>query len=98
MNTNDDSFLTSLLQYHTRLIDQKFVDNIINKIQQRNQFRMRAMILAIIIASVIAIPLLISIIERFNFVGELSSISPYLVTLILLSVLGFGAWLANEDF
>ena len=98
MDSNDDSFLTSLLQYHTRLIDQKFVDNIICKIQEKNKFRLRVMILAIMIASFIAIPLIISISEKFNIIGELLSVSPYLIILFLLPILGFGAWLANEDF
>jgi len=98
MHESDGSFLTSLLQYHTRLIDQKFVDNIICKIQEQNKFRLKVMILAIMIASFIAIPLIISISEKLALLGELYSVSIYMVSFILLSVIGFGAWLTNEDF
>lgn len=98
MNTNDDSFLTSLLQYHTRLIDQKFVDNIINQIQQRKAFRVKIMILAFILASAVAVPLLLSIAEKYSVLIEFIRFSPYLVSCALLSVLAFFVWISNEDF
>ena len=98
MNTNDDSFLTSLLQYHTRLIDQQFVDNIINNIKAKNKSRLQIMIVALFLACSIAIPLIISIGGQSTFGDTLASLSPYLITFFLLSVTGFGAWVSSEDF
>jgi uncharacterized RDD family membrane protein YckC len=98
MNTKDDSFLNSLLQYHTRLIDQKFVDNIMNNIQAKNKSRLKVMSLAMLLACLLAIPLIGSVIEEFAFMNFLTSLSPYVITFFLLSVLGFCAWLTSEDF
>jgi len=98
MNTDDDSFLNSLLQYHTRLVDQQFVDNIINNIKAKNKFRLKVMIVAIFLACSLAIPLLGSITEEFAFLNAFTSLSPYIITFFLLSVLGFCAWLTNESF
>ena len=98
MNTNDDSLLTSLLQYHTGLIDQPFVDKISNKIKANNKLRFRLMIVAIFLACLVAVPMVASISVRFDFLVNLPSLSPYIATFALLSTLGFGAWLTSEDF
>ena len=98
MNTKDDSFLTSLLQYHTRLIDQQFVDDIINKIKAKSKYRLKIMIVSFFSASLIAIPLLVSIDGKFTYGDILSSLSPYIITFFLLTIIGFGAWLTSEDF
>jgi len=98
MKSNDDSFLTSLLQYHTRLIDQQFVDGIIDNVKAKKKFRIRAMIVAMVLAFMVAIPLLINQSEGVGFLNELTSLSPYIITFLLLSTLGFGAWLSSEDF
>jgi len=98
MKTNDDSFLTSLLQYHTRLIDQQFVDDIINNIKAKNKFRLKLMVIAVFLALAVAIPLLISLGEDLFFINTLSSYSPYIITFFLLSALGFGTWLTSDDF
>jgi len=98
MKSNDDSFLTSLLQYHTRLIDQQFVDGIIDNVKAKKKFRIRAMIVAMVLAFMVAIPLLINQSEGVGFFNEFTSLSPYIITFLLLSTLGFGAWLSSEDF
>lgn len=98
MNTNDDSFLTSLLQYHTRLVDQQFVDQIIGNIKAKNKFRLHILIFAIFIACAVTITLITSMSEKFAILNAIPSLSPYLITFFLLSVLGFGAWLTSEDF
>jgi len=98
MNNNDDSFLTSLLQYHTRFIDQQFVENIISKIKAKNKLRIRLLIMAILISVSIATLLIINIGDKPEFLNMLPSLSPYIITLLLLSILGFGAWLTSEDF
>ena len=98
MNTKNDSLLTSLLQYHTRLVDQQFVDNIISNIKAKNKLRVQIIIMAILIACSVTIPLIVNITEEFDFLSSMPALSPYLITFFLLSVLGFGAWLTNEDF
>ncbi|GAA6205945.1 MULTISPECIES: hypothetical protein [Thalassotalea] len=98
MNTNDDSFLNSLLQYHTRLVDQQFVDNIINNIKAKNKFRLKVMIVAILLACSLAIPLIGSINQEFVYFHDLAALSPYIITIFSLVVLGFFAWISNENF
>ena len=98
MTTNDDSFLNSLLQYHTRLVDQKFVDSIINKIKAKNKFRLKAMVSAMLLASLLAIPLIGSITEDLVIINDFVALSPYIITFSSLSVLGFFAWLTSENF
>ena len=98
MNSNDDSFLNSLLQYHTRLVDQQFVDHIINNIKAKNKFRLKVMIVAILLACSLAVPLIGSISETLVFFNDLATLSPYIITFFLLSVVGFCAWLSNENF
>jgi hypothetical protein len=98
MKNNDDSFLTSLLQYHTRLIDQQFVDGIITKIRTKNKFRLQIMIIALFLACSVATLLLINVTEELTFIKVLPSLSPYIITFFLLSVLGFGAWLTSDEF
>lgn len=97
METNDDKRLNSLLQYHTSLIDQQFVDNICNKLQAKNKFRLKITITALVIACAIATPLLLSINESLDFLPLLSSFSPYAMTASLLAVLGLGAWLTSDE-
>jgi hypothetical protein len=98
MNTNEDSFLNSLLQYHTRLVDQQFVDNIINNIKTKNKFRLKVMAVAILLACSLAIPLIVSITEKLVLFNAFTSLSPYIITFLLFSILGFFAWLTNENF
>lgn len=98
MNTNEDSFLNSLLQYHTRLVDQQFVDNIINNIKEKNKFRLKVMAVAMLLACSLAIPLIGSITEELALFNAFTSLSPYIITFFLLSMLGFCAWLTNENF
>ncbi|MFT5295919.1 MAG: hypothetical protein ACI9YH_001935 [Colwellia sp.] len=98
MKNNDESFLTSLLQYHTRIIDQQFVDNIINNLKAKNKFRFRIMLVAVLVACSITVPMLINIREELAIISALSEFSPYIITFFLLSVLGFGAWLTSDDF
>ena len=98
MKNNDDSFLTSLLQYHTRLIDQQFVDGIIMKIRTKNKFRLQIMIIAIFLACLVASLLLINVGEKLAFFNAISSLSPYIITFFLLATLGFGAWLTSDEF
>lgn len=98
MNTSDDSFLNSLLQYHTRLVDQQFVDNIINNIKAKNRFRLKVIIVAMLLACSFATPLIPSIAEEFASLNAFTSLSPYIITFFLFSILGFFAWLTNENF
>ena len=98
MKNNDESFLTSLLQYHTRIIDQQFVDNIINNLKAKNKFRFRIMLVAVLVACSITVPMLINIREELAIINALPEFSPYIITFFLLSVLGFGAWLTSDDF
>ena len=98
MKNNDESFLTSLLQYHTRIIDQQFVDNIINNLKAKNKFRFRIMLVAVLVACSITVPMLINIREELTIINALPEFSPYIITFFLLSVLGFGAWLTSDDF
>lgn len=98
MNTNDENFLNSLLQYHTHLVDQQFLDRVITKLEINKQRRYRIMIITLLIASFIAAPMMLNIVEDFEFLVKLSQLSPYLITLGLLSTLGFTAWLTSEDF
>lgn len=98
MNTNDDSLLNSLLQYHTRLVDQQFVDNIINNIKAKNKFQLKVITVAIFIACLMATTLIASITEELTLFNAFMSFSPYIITVFLLSMLGFFAWLTNENF
>lgn len=98
MTTNDDSFLNSLLQYHTRLVDQKFVDSIINKIKAKNKFRLKAIVAAMLLAFLLVKPLIGSIAEDLVSINDFSALSPYIITFFSLSVLGFFAWLTSENF
>ena len=98
MKNNDESFLTSLLQYHKRIVDQQFVDNIINNLKAKNKFRFRIMLVAVLVACSITVPMLINIREELAIISALSEFSPYIITFFLLSVLGFGAWLTSDDF
>lgn len=98
MKTNDDTFLNSLLQYHTPLIDQQFVDNIIQKLQAKNKLRLKITITAFLAACVVATPLLMSINESIVFEPLLSSFSTYMMTACLLVVLGLGVWLTSDEF
>ena len=98
MNTNDDSLLHTLLQYHTRIVDQQFVDNIINNIKATNMFRLKVMTVAILLACALAIPLIGSITDQLVFFNDFAALSPYIITFFSLLVLGFFAWLSNESF
>lgn len=98
MNTNDDSLLHSLLQYHTRIVDQQFVDSIINNIKAKNKFRLKVMTVAIILACSLTIPLIGSITEELVFFNDFVALSPYIITFFSLLVLGFISWLSNESF
>lgn len=98
MKANDDTFLNSLLQYHTPLIDQQFVDNIINKLQAKNKLRLKITITAFLAACAVATPLLMNISESIDFVPLLSSFSTYIMTTCLLAVLGLGVWLTSDEF
>lgn len=98
MNTNDDSLLNSLLQYHTRLVDQQFVDNIINNIKAKNKFQLKVITVAIFIACLMATTLIASTTEELTLFNAFMSFSPYIITVFLLSMLGFFAWLTNENF
>lgn len=98
MKNNDESFLTSLLQYHTRLIDQQFVDNIINNLKAKNKFRLRIMIVALLLACSVTVTLLINMSEELAFLNTLSSISPYIITFFLIIALGFGSWMTSDNF
>ncbi|KTF10176.1 MULTISPECIES: hypothetical protein [unclassified Pseudoalteromonas] len=98
MNTNDDSLLLSLLQYHTRIVDQQFVDDIINSIKTKNKFRLKVMTVAMLLACSLAIPLIGGITEELVFFNDFAALSPYIITVFSLLVLGFFAWLSNDSF
>lgn len=98
MNINDDSFLNCLLQYHTRLVDQQFVDNIINRIEAKNKFRLKVMTVAILLACSLATLLIGDITEELIFFEDVASISPYITASLVLFVLAFVGWVSNEDF
>ncbi|NQZ89498.1 MAG: hypothetical protein HRT54_18135 [Colwellia sp.] len=98
MKNNDESFLTSLLQYHTRLIDQQFVDNIMNNLKASNKFRLRIMIIALLLACSLTVTLLFNMSEELAFLNTLSSMSPYMMTFCLITALGFVTWLTSDNF
>lgn len=98
MSNNNDSFLASILQYHTRLVDQQFVDNIINKLKAQQVLRFRLLIVAALLACLAAIPMISTLTENLALLFTLPEGSPYMLTFVLLSGLGFGVWLISEDF
>jgi hypothetical protein len=98
MNINDDTFLTSLLQYHTRLIDQQFVDDIISNIKAKNILRFRLLIGAMLIACSVTIPLILSSVNSIELWIALPELSPYVMTFASLSVIGFFVWFTSEEF
>ena len=98
MNINDDTFLTSLLQYHTRLIDQQFVDDIISNIKAKNKLRFRLLIGAILLACSVTIPMILSSVNSIELWIGLPELSPYVMTFVLLSVIGFFVWFTSEEF
>jgi len=98
MNINDDTFLTSLLQYRTRLIDQQFVDDIISNVEAKNRLFFRLLIGAILLACSVSIPMILNIAESAELLIVLPELSPYVMTFALLSMIGFAVWFTSEDF
>ncbi len=95
---NTEHQLMSLLQYHTRPIDQQFVDRIIRRLEAKKRIRIRMLMSALVVAGFIAIPILVSMKEKFELLTMGLSLSPYVTTFFILSVFSFGAWLASDDF
>ncbi len=91
---NEDEILNSLLQYHNDVEDDGFTESVLAKVQARNNLLKKLISVAILLAIVIATPILITIAQSLGTAQD----TLWYLTSLLSVTLGGIFWISSENF
>ncbi|WP_448568328.1 hypothetical protein [Thalassotalea ganghwensis] len=94
MNKETDALLEQLLQYHSTLPEETFIQEITIKINKRQKLKQKLVIYALIAAVLLAMPLLLTLnLAAFSSLEFLVASSSLLLLALLTS-----SWVTSEEF
>jgi hypothetical protein len=97
MNSSHDDFLQSILEYHSRPIDQAFIDAIMKRIAAKNKTRRWLISMAIVVAALIAAPMITDLLIQIEQLYQLTQNAPYMVAGGLSALIAVCTWLMSIE-
>ena len=94
----EEPFLQTLLQYHTPLISQKFINSVLVKIQAAQNRRRSILTATALLGMLIALLPALQLLPTLTLLFYLFNSSPYLITLFTLGLLSGATWLFVTTF
>ena len=98
MDNSDDSLLKSILEFRTQINDTEFLENTIKKIEARARLRFWLLSCALLIASIVFFIFIPIDIDSSKIVSNIAKLSPSALLILIIPVLGFSAWIYDQEF
>jgi hypothetical protein len=98
MEKSDDFLLNSILEFRTQINDTEFLENTVKKIEATARLRFWFLSSALLIASIVFFICIPIDIYSSEIISNIAKLSPSALLILIIPVLGFSAWIYDQEF